>query len=99
AVHRPVGREPPEAVEEPDVAGKPPGMKLRIAARQPAGIAIVSRRLVIERRERHDLRPRLPPTVEHVRIDEGEGGILRQRDAPAGRWKAKRGSPPRALRR
>ena len=61
------------------------GMELRIAAGQPAGIAVARRRLVGKRREGDDLGAGAPPAVENVRIDEAEGLIERERDALAGR--------------
>ena len=63
--------------------GKRAGMQLRIAARQPAAIAGIGRRLVSEGREGNDLRPRTPPSFDDMRIDECKGGIASQRDALA----------------
>src|SRR5512136_3238181 len=47
-----------------------PGMQLRIASRQPAGIAALLRRLIGKRRERHDLGALAPPPAQDMRIDE-----------------------------
>ena len=47
-------------------------MQLRIAARQPAAVAALRRRLVGERRERQDFGAGAAPAVEHMRIDEAE---------------------------
>src|SRR4030088_2986540 len=50
-------------------------VQLRIAAGQPATVAALGGRLVGERRERNDVRAGAPPTVENVRVDEGEGRV------------------------
>ena len=60
-------------------------MQLRIAAGKPAGIAIVGRRFVGKGREGHDLRTGAAPAAQHMRIDEGEGRVGRERDALARR--------------
>ena len=57
--------------------GKGAGMQFRIAAGKPAAVAAFRRRLVGEWRERHDFRAGMPPAVEDVRIDEGEGRVAR----------------------
>ena len=66
--------------------GELPRMKLGIAAREPARVAVLRRRLVGKRRERHDLSACSPPAVEHVRVDEGEGVIACKGDARSG-WR------------
>src|SRR5712671_5462720 len=56
-------------------------MELRIAARQPADVAALGRRLIGERRKRHDFRARFAPRREQMGIDEGERRVGRERNA------------------
>ena len=70
-----------ESLAELRGSGEPSGMKLGIAARKPAAIAIIRWRLIGEWREGNDLRAGAPPAVEHMRVDEAEGLVLRERDA------------------
>jgi hypothetical protein len=70
-------------------AREPARVQLRVSARQPAGIAILRRRLVGKGRESHDLRTCAPPTIEKMWIDEGESSILRECDARSGRRKGR----------
>jgi hypothetical protein len=60
-------------------------VKLGISARQPDGIGIRARLLVIERRERKNFSPRRAPTGKNVRVCERERVIARQRDTLARR--------------
>ena len=85
AMHGPRRGEAREPLLEALGIGERRGMQLRIAARQPAGIAIFPRRLVGKRREGHDLGANAPPAAQYMRIDEGEGGVARERDALARR--------------
>src|ERR1700685_2565534 len=81
AVYRSRLREAPQAVAEAPCRGERFRMKLRIAAWQPAAVGAVRRRLVGERRERQNLGAGIAPRREHMRIDEAERPIVRQRDA------------------
>ena len=56
------------------------GMKFRIAARQPAAIGVLRRRLVSKRREWKDLGAGFSPSLDEMWIDEAESLIARQRD-------------------
>ena len=56
-------------------------MEFRIAARQPAGVAVVRRSLVGQRREEADLRPGGAPAVQQMRVEERECRVPRHRDA------------------
>src|ERR1700722_2785952 len=60
-------------------------MKLWIAARQPAAVGILRGRFVGERRERQNFGAGVAPRRKHMRIDETESLIVRQRDALPGR--------------
>ncbi len=55
-------------------------MQLGIAAGQPTAVGRRVRRLVRERREGQDRRPRRPPGHDQMRIDEGEGRVAGERD-------------------
>ena len=68
-------------------------MQLGIAAGQPADIATVRRRFILQRRERHDLGAGPPPAIEHMGVDKGERVIQRARCA-ARAAAAARASPP-----
>ncbi len=81
-MHRPRRRKSCKSVAKPPRIGERAGMKLRIAAGQPATVAVGRRRLVGKRRERHDLGARAAPAVDHMGIDEREGPI-RARARPA----------------
>src|SRR5579871_3046154 len=59
-------------------------VQLRIAARQPAGVAIVWRRLIGQRRKTGDLSAGPPPSIAHMRIHEREGRIRCNGDALPG---------------
>ena len=85
AVDRPGRGKRPEPLLEAARRRKRAGMKLGIAARQPAAVAAFGRRLIGERREGDDLGTGLPPAGEHMRIDEGERRVACERDAVAGR--------------
>src|SRR5437660_1468632 len=63
----PISGEGPQAIAEAVRRREPARMQLGIAAGQPAGIAIGARRLVGQRRERHDLGTGRAPTRQHVR--------------------------------
>src|SRR4026209_2794173 len=89
AVHRPCRGKAGGAVAEFVSAREPARVQLRVSARQPAGIAILRRRLVGKGRESHDLRTCAPPTIENMWIDEGESSILRECDARSGRRKGR----------
>ena len=69
---------------------KCPGMKFRIAAGQPARIAIGGRWFVGQRREGVDFGAGAMPAGQHMRIDEAEGGVGGKRDALAGRSQRQR---------
>ncbi len=84
-VHRPRLRELREPVPKSMRGRERAGMQLRIAAGQPAHIAVRRRRLVRERRKGRDLRTRFAPACEQVRVYEGEGRVRRDRDALARR--------------
>ena len=73
AVHRPRRGKPRKPVAKTPRSSERAGMKLGIAAGQPADVAVRGRRLVGERRERDDLGARAAPAVDDMRIDEGEG--------------------------
>src|SRR5262245_28901147 len=62
------------------------GMELRIAAGQPYRIRARIRRLVGERREGENLGAGFTPAIEQMRIEKGEGAIVRDRNALA-RWR------------
>ena len=70
---------------EPIGGGKPSGVELWIAAGKPTTVAVLWRGHVGERREGHYLGARALPAVEDMRVDEAEGLVLRERDAPARR--------------
>ncbi len=84
-MHGARGGEAAHAVAKGRRCREPAGMQLRIAAGEPGDVAVVRRRLVGERRERHQLRTGGAPMGGDMRVEEGEGGIGRQRDALAGR--------------
>ncbi len=81
----PLSGKDPKAVHEVARVRDPPRMEFGVPAREPAGVALFGRRLVVKRREPHDLGPGVPPALEHVRVEEREGGIARHRDPLAGR--------------
>ena len=81
AVHRPACGELREPCLEAPGVGERAGMQLGIAAGEPAGIAILRRRLIGERREGDDLGAGAAPAAQHMRIHEGEGGVGGERDA------------------
>ena len=56
-------------------------MQFGIAARKPAQVAVLRRRLVGERREGDDLGPGRPPAFHEMRVDERERRVARERDA------------------
>ncbi len=84
AMHRAALGEAAHALEKPRRGGERWGVQFRVAARQPAGIAIVRGSLVGQRRERVDRGTRPPPPRQQVRIDEAEGCVLGERDALSG---------------
>ncbi len=85
AVHRPRLREVAQAVSKFSRRRERFGMQLRIAARQPAAVGTLGRRLVGERRERQNLGAGAPPRRGDVRIDEAERAVAGERDALARR--------------
>ena len=85
AVHRPRLREASQSIAETSRRGERFRMKLRIAARQPAAVGAIRRRFVGQRRKRQDFGAGVAPRREHMRIDETERPIVRQRDALSGR--------------
>ena len=100
AVHRPrLARKSRRPSRKRRACGEAPGMELGVAAGQPAGVAIGRRRLVGERRERHEFGPRRPPARRHVRIQEREGRIRRDGDALARRAGQGARAPERAPHR
>lgn len=64
--------------------GQSPGMKLGIAARQPAAIGGIGWGCVSQRRKGQDLCPGGAPACQLMRIEKAERRVLRQRDALAG---------------
>ena len=82
----------PQAGEKIPLARKPSGMELGIAARKIDRIRVLDRRLVGERGEGKELGPLRAPTVQEVRIGEGEGVVAGQRHPLA-----KRGQRDRSL--
>jgi hypothetical protein len=85
AVHRPRLRETRESRPKFLRGSERTGMKLRIAAGQPADIAARGRRLIGERRKGYDLRTRFAPRREQMRIDERECRVRGERNAWPGR--------------
>src|SRR5208283_5030946 len=74
-------REAAQAFEETFRRREPSCVKLGIAARKPKKIAILRRRLIGERRKENDVRTRLPPARQNMRIEKGKRRIPRDRDA------------------
>ena len=72
--------------------GKGVGVQFRVAAGEPAAVGALRRRLVGERRERHDFGAGLAPGLEQVRIDEAEGAVAGERDALARRRQRRGGA-------
>ncbi|OIQ64495.1 hypothetical protein GALL_539540 [mine drainage metagenome] len=95
-MHRPRHCECAERLAKAMIGRKPASLQFRIAAGQPADVGVRIRSLIGQRRERHDLSAGGTPAFEHMRIDEGKGGIARQRNALAGRRHGRAGG--RALR-
>ena len=60
-------------------------VQLGIAARQPAEFAMVGRRLIGKRRKESDVRARLLPAGQNMRIEKRERFVLGDRDALRGR--------------
>ena len=85
AMHRPRRGEVREPLAEARRRRRAVRRAARDSRREASNVAILRRRLIGERRERHDLRAGAPPAVEHMRVDEAEGRVLRQRDALARR--------------
>src|SRR3984957_12311054 len=81
AMHRPRLCEVSQSIAETQRGSKRFRMKLGIAARQPAAVGAVRRRLVGERRERQNFGTGVAPRRKQMRIDEAESSIMRQRDA------------------
>src|SRR3954447_7508131 len=84
AVHRPRLRKAREPGAKSARPGQGGGGQLGVGARGPGAIGVIGRRLVSEGREGHDLRPRAPPSLDDVRIDECKSRVAGQRDALAG---------------
>src|SRR5262245_43790375 len=61
-------------------------MQLRIAAGQPADVAVLGWWLIGERRKGDDLRTRFAPRREQMGVDEGERRVRGERNALA-RWR------------
>src|SRR5262249_53314991 len=55
---------------------KPFRMELRVAARQPAKVAVIWGRLIGKRREEVDFRARLSPAKKNMRIEKRKGFVL-----------------------
>src|SRR5512135_463497 len=87
-----------EPVAETVRRGKPPRMQLGIAAGQPADVAALRRLLVGKGREGEDLGALPPPSCDEMRVDEGEGVVLGERDAHARRADRGRCLPRRDAR-
>ena len=90
AVHRAGLSEPPYAGSEGGSHGERARVEFGIAPGKPADVAIVPRALVGEGRERHQLRSRVTPLRDQMRVEEGEGGVSGDGDAPAGRGQGSR---------
>ena len=94
AMHRPRPGEAPQTLTEAGRRGEPTGMQLGIAAGQPAGIAVIRRRLVGERREGDNLRARGAPAANEMRVDEGKSLVPCERDPLPGRLERNRPGAP-----
>src|SRR6185312_12733393 len=79
SMHRPRRGKADEPFTEALRCCEPFRVKLWVPAGEPAGVAQVWRRLVGEGGEGHDLGAGAPPPVEDMGIDEGEGGVARER--------------------
>ncbi len=79
------GREGPQAGQERGRGGDPAAVQFGVAARQPAGVAIVGGRLVGERGKEAAFRPGPAPARQHVWVQERESRVARDRDPPSGR--------------
>src|SRR5258707_8693226 len=85
AMHRAGLAKSPETALETMGVCQPARVKLRIAAGEPAGVAVIGGWLIRQRRERNDLGAAAPPAVTKMRIHERKCRIHRDRDALSGR--------------
>ena len=84
AVYRPRLCKASQSIAKTSRGSKRFRVKLRIAARQPAAVGAIRRRLVGKRREQQNLGAGVAPCRKDMRVDETERPIVRQRDALSG---------------